>query len=119
MSKPLPLQSQAFRSIKRLQACLVDDAAHVAPGAKGDHVARIQQALTVLGHVPRSAWSFFETEALGGFYGPTTAGVVLHYKRKHKIVNYAYQTQADDIVGKMTIRALDDEMVAYERTHSY
>ena len=119
MSKPVPLQSQAFRNLKRLQDCLVDDAAHVTLGTKGEHVARIQQALTVLGHVPRSDWPFFEREALGGFYGPTTASVVLRYKTKHKIINYSYQRQADNIVGKMTIRALDDEMVAYERTHTY
>jgi len=47
-----------------------------------------------------------------GIYGPETAGAVLAYKRKHNIVNLRYQTQADDIVGKMTMASLDGDMQA-------
>ena len=47
-------------------------------------------------------------------YGPSTADVVLAYKRKRNIINYSYQTTADNIVGKMTMAALDKEMLARE-----
>jgi len=39
---------------------------------------------------------------------------VLASKKKRRIINFTYQTQADDIVGKMTIAALDKEMVTFE-----
>ena len=39
-----------------------------------------------------------------------TQQAVLNYKRARSIINYAYQTQADAIVGNMTIAALDDEV---------
>jgi hypothetical protein len=44
----MALQSKLFRDDERLQACLVNNAAHVQRGASGDHVARIQQALRIL-----------------------------------------------------------------------
>ena len=108
------LRSQAFRNVPRLQACLVEDISHVTPDSKGSYVLRIQQALTVLGHVPTTIWTWFETETMREWYGPVTAKVVLDYKTRRQIINRAYQTRPDNIVGKMTIRALDDEMVAYE-----
>ena len=37
------------------------------------------------------------------------------YKQKRNIINYSYQTRADNIVGKMTIAALDEEMLDWER----
>jgi hypothetical protein len=40
---------------------------------------------------------------------------VLAYKRKRSIINFSFQTQADDIVGKMTVASLDKEMVEFER----
>ena len=40
-----------------------------------------------------------------------TAAAVVAYKRTRKIINYKYQTEADDIVGKMTIAALDRELL--------
>src|SRR5262249_41293895 len=43
-----------------------------------------------------------------------TAAAVLAYKRKRNIVNRTYQAQADNIVGKMTMAALDREMVAFD-----
>jgi hypothetical protein len=45
-------------------------------------------------------------------YGPSTAKAVLTYKTKRNIVNRAYQAQADDIVGIMTIKALDAELLS-------
>jgi peptidoglycan hydrolase-like protein with peptidoglycan-binding domain len=47
-------------------------------------------------------------------YGPSTAAAVLAFKRKRKIINTGYQTSEDDIVGKMTITALDNELAAFE-----
>jgi len=47
-------------------------------------------------------------------YGDSTARAVLTYKRKRNIVNRSYQTQADNIVGKMTMASLDGEMVKKE-----
>jgi hypothetical protein len=47
-----------------------------------------------------------------GQYGTQTANAVLAYKRKRNIINYSYQTQADNIVGKMTITSLDKGLEA-------
>ena len=47
-------------------------------------------------------------------YGVTTAKAVLDYKVRRRIINFKYQTRADDIVGKMTMRALDEEMAVVE-----
>ncbi len=113
------LRSDLFRRLPRLQACLVDDASHIPPGSKGSHVLRIQQALTMLGQVPTISWTAFERETAKEWYGPETVKTVLLYKTKRRIINRSYQTQADNIVGKMTIRALDDEMVAYERVKRF
>jgi peptidoglycan hydrolase-like protein with peptidoglycan-binding domain len=49
-----------------------------------------------------------------GRYGKSTAAAVLAFKTKRKIINYSYETQVDNIVGKMTIAALDNEMVLRE-----
>jgi hypothetical protein len=111
------LQSRAFRNIPRLQSCLTENASHIPPGSKGDHVLRIQQALTVLGEVPSMLWPFFEMEACAKNYGIATAKAVLSYKTKRKIINRRYQSRPDNIVGKMTIKALDRDMIDYERTH--
>jgi hypothetical protein len=46
-----------------------------------------------------------------GIYGHRTAAAVLAYKRARNIVNHKYQTQADNIVGKMTIAAFDRELL--------
>jgi hypothetical protein len=53
-------------------------------------------------------------ELSASLYGKSTAGTVLLFKKRNTI-NRSYQTQADNIVGKMTIAALDKEMLAKER----
>jgi len=103
----MPLQSNLFRNDQLLQACLVNDAAHVTIGAIGNHVAKIQVALTDLDRL-----SIDSAELSAKRYGPSTAAAVLSFKKKRDIVNRAYQSQADNIVGKMTIAALDREMLA-------
>ena len=105
----MPLTSRAFRDDARLQACLVDDKAHLTPGTTGDFVVLVQQALRSVDDA-----AIAPTEIAAGSYGTTTAAAVLDYKTTRKIINASYQTKPDNIVGKMTIRALDDEMRARE-----
>lgn len=105
----MPLVSKLFRDNKRLQNCLIIDSAHVAPGSRGQHVALIQYAVLSLEHGAITAH-----EIRNFFYGPTTAAVVLAYKRRRKIINFFYQNAADNIVGRMTIAALDKEMAIAE-----
>ncbi len=107
----MPLQSKLFRDDKKLQQCLIYDASHVTPGAVGGHVKKIQAALALLDdvHIDRS-------ETATGAYGPSTADAVLAFKQRRNIINFSYQTQADNIVGKMTIAALDKEIAQLERS---
>lgn len=105
----MALQSQLFRNDPNLEAAAVSDPAHVVPGASGEHVRKIQLALIQLDGAAIAA---------DGIYGSATAAAVLAYKRKRNIVNRAYQTQADNIVGKMTIDRLDKEMLAAEQSNN-
>jgi hypothetical protein len=106
----MPLQSNLFKNDAKLQACLVDDAAHVTPGARGEHVGKLQIALKALGDVEIS-----DGEIASKTYGPSTAAAVLSYKKRRRIINFSYQSQADNIVGKMTIASLDQEMQKLDR----
>ena len=102
----MALQSQLFRGDPKLEAAAVSNPAHIVPVAAGEHVRKIQLALIQLDGVAIDP---------DGKYGPATAAAVLAYKRKRNIINRTYQTQADNIVGKMTMAALDREMLAKER----
>lgn len=106
----MPLTSSLFRKNAKLQACALEHTAHVTIGAVGEHVAKIQFALTTIDRL-----SIGRGELVAQRYGKTTAAAVLAYKRKRSIINRSYQTVADDIVGIMTIASLDDEMRAQER----
>src|SRR6516162_6990378 len=101
----MPLQSQLFRGDPLLEAAAVYDSAHIVPGAVGPHVGKIQLALNQVDDA---------AIAQDGVYGPATAAAVLVYKQERNIVNYTYQTQADNIVGKMTMAALDRELLDQE-----
>jgi hypothetical protein len=99
----MALQSQLFRGDLKLEAAAVSDPAHILPGDAGDHVRKIQLALIQLdGAVIDS----------DGKFGPATAAAVLAYKQKRGIINRTYQTKPDNIVGKMTMNALDQEMLS-------
>ena len=102
----MPLQSQLFRGDAKLEAAAMSDTAHIVPGATGEHVRKIQLALIQLDGA---------TIALDGIYGPATAAAVLAYKQKRNIINRSYQTKADNIVGKMTMASLDQEMLDIEK----
>jgi hypothetical protein len=106
----MALTAKLFRGDAALEACLVRDAAHIPPGSKGPHVARIQRALAILDGALIDG-----SEATQSLYGRTTASAVLDYKRARRIINFSYEQQADNIVGKMTIASLDKEMSAAEQ----
>jgi peptidoglycan hydrolase-like protein with peptidoglycan-binding domain len=99
----MALQSDLFRGDPKLEAAAVSDQAHITPGAVGPHVKKIQQALNKICRA-----SLVED----GIYGNQTATAVLAYKRARTIINPRYQTQPDNIVGRMTIAALDCELRA-------
>lgn len=105
----MTLMSRYFRDDAKLQAAQVQDSAHVLQGAKGEHVGKIQTALILLDKADIEAGELNEK-----LYGPSTADAVLAYKKKRRIINFTYQTQADNIVGKMTITTLDAEMLKLE-----
>ncbi len=106
----MPLVSRWFSGNVRLQTCLVSDPAHVVTGDSGDHVSLIQEALQILDGAEISVEDLSDC-----VYGRSTAAAVLDFKKKRGIVNHAYQTSADDIVGKLTIRSLDTEIAAREQ----
>lgn len=106
----MPLQSEFFAGDTKLEAAAVSDPAHILQGASGEHVGKIQRALIEL-----DGATIDPGELKSSRYGPSTASAVLAYKRKRNIVNRRYQTTADDIVGRMTMAALDQEMRNHER----
>ena len=108
----MPLQSKLFTlpPSNRLNDCLERDSAHITPGSTGDHVKRIQTALTLLSMGPNRPSVFLKPD---GIYGPKTAAAVKAYKNQRRIFQ-SWQNTADDIVGKGTIKSLDDEMSIYE-----
>ena len=78
----------------------------MAPGNRGDFVGLIQIALIEIDNATIDAG-----ELAGEIYGNSTAAAVLAYKKRRAIINRSYQSSADNIVGKMTIRSLDDDML--------
>jgi hypothetical protein len=103
----MALRSRLFAGDSKLEAAAVSDAAHIMRGAVGDHVRKIQVALIRLDGAQLEA---------DGRFGPRTEAAVLAFKRERDIVNRSYQSQADAIVGKMTMVALDDEMFELEKS---
>ena len=103
-----------LRNDAKLEACLIHDTAHIVSGTAGDHVAKIQTAVSRL-----DGYSIAFDEIRKSSYGKSTAAAFLAYKKKRNIINRSYQNQADNIVGKMTIAALDDELVRLERRQHY
>jgi peptidoglycan hydrolase-like protein with peptidoglycan-binding domain len=101
----MPLKSFLFTGNTRLEAALANHSAHVKRGDAGPHVRDIQIALKHL-----DGLSIAQGELASQTYGPSTAAAVLAYKRKRKIINKSYQSSEDDIVGKMTMAALDEDM---------
>lgn len=107
----MTLGSNLFKDNPRLAKCEISDPAHVVPGDTGEHVRLIQIALKEIDGV-----EIEETEVKACRYGTSTANAVLAYKNKRNIVNRAYQSKADNIVGKMTIASLDKDMLSLQVT---
>lgn len=103
------LTSSLFRTDQRLIACQKSHQAHVTPGATGEHVRKIQLALYVLDNLQVDP-----EEIRLRSYGSSTANAVLRYKERRAIINRSYQSKPDNIVGIMTITALDQELAAWQ-----
>jgi hypothetical protein len=108
----MALLSNLLRGDAKLAACQVNDAAHLTIGTRGEHVAKVQFALFAL-----DSLIIDKNEVRSQTYGPSTAKAVLAYKTRRRIINTAYQSTPDNIVGKMTITRLDQEMRVFEQTH--
>ncbi|MFY7953439.1 MAG: hypothetical protein ACOVT5_13120, partial [Armatimonadaceae bacterium] len=109
----MALTSRMFAGNERLQACSREHNSHITRKDSGSHVALVQNALILLDAAVIDAGELDRAE-----YGPSTASAVLKYKQKHAIINFTYQTTADDIVGIMTIRDLDARMLVVEAPFS-
>jgi len=105
MSAHLQSDVLNFKGDSTLEACLNEDSAHIQQGDTGEHVLKIQKAIMMLDRV-----TIAPAELKSKKYGPSTAGAVLTYKKKRNIINFKYQSRADDIVGKMTIASIDHEL---------
>jgi hypothetical protein len=101
----MTLKSRLFAGDRKLEAAATSNPDHIQQGAVGEHVAKIQQALTALDNAVIDPG-----EMAAKRYGPSTAKAVLSYKTIRGVINRSYQTQADNIVGIMTMNALDKEM---------
>lgn len=112
-----PFQSRLFQGDHELEQCAVNDRNHVKKPASGEHVDKIQQALIRIAQDEpdlKAKVQIAQAEINSKTYGTTTEAAVLAYKTKRKIINRAYQTAPDNIVGKMTISKLDDEIAIKE-----
>lgn len=114
-----PFRSQLFSNPRdlALEKCATRNDGHVSirDNRVGDHVGKIQQALmTIASQDPklRGRITISPGEIGAKTYGTSTARAVLLYKQDRKIINFSYQTSADDIVGIMTISRLDDEIAS-------
>ncbi len=105
----MALFSRLFKGDPKLEACAVSDPAHLTKGATGIHVSKIQTALLILDNA-----TIDRNEIAEKTYGSSTAAAVLAYKTKRKIINPSYQNTADDIVGKITVVAMDKELVQHQ-----
>jgi hypothetical protein len=98
----MALQSQLFAGDPQLEAAAVSDPDHIVPGARGEHVRKIQVALIQLDGadiVP------------DGAYGPATAAAVAAFKRHQQPPILNFEGQIDNIVGIKTMAALDAGML--------
>jgi hypothetical protein len=109
----MSLRSRFFSGDGKLEAAAISNPAHIVPGAAGQHVGKIQQALRLL-----DGDAIDPVELAAERYGPSTAKAILSYKTKYSIVNRAYQTRPDNIVGIMTMASLDDGMFRIEQEQS-
>jgi len=106
----MALISRLFAGDEKLQACAVQDPAHLLVGTRGDHVSKVHTALLILDKTQVDP-----VELKTKLYGPTTEKAVLAFKTKRQVINKAYQSKPDAIVGKMTIARMDQELCQSEQ----
>jgi hypothetical protein len=103
---------------QRLQAAADNHYSHIKPKTSGLHVCAIHNALNVLQpfiqYIPVPTPSD-NTEYKLGYFGGYTEAKVVEYKTKCTLINRDYQNKVDNIVGIMTMRALDFHMNELER----
>jgi hypothetical protein len=105
------LQSDEFADDPKLEDCATKPSAHLLIGTPpGPHILKIQLALERL---RPTGPVISQTEKSAMSYGSTTAAAVLNYKTTHvpPIINFAYQHAPDPILGQMTIKAMDEELL--------
>ena len=96
----------------RLESCLKSDPAHIMPksrgGQDGPHVEALQKALMKIKAASPPELKMLDIADPLGVYGQSTANAV----RRYKEINAIQRTgqSLDDIVGRMTISRLDDEL---------
>ncbi|MCA9190851.1 MAG: hypothetical protein KDB03_03775 [Planctomycetales bacterium] len=105
------LRSKMLQGNSKLEAASVSHSAHIVQGAKGPHVGLIQRALIKL-----NRQAIDREELRLQFFGNSTATAVLAFKNQRQIVNRSYQSRADNIVGIMTMAAIDQELCIAEST---
>jgi hypothetical protein len=118
-----PLGSSIFtqegiddKTKKRLQDCADggnETVTHIAHGARGEHVRRVQEALRRIREAdPTTAIDPRTGQvvplAVNGSYDPAFARAVFAYKSARNIRNT--RKQIDDIVGKLTIQRMDQNL---------
>jgi hypothetical protein len=111
----MPLRSELFKGDTKLEDALNIPLKHITQGASGPHVAKIHTALGRL--VPNV--EIAKSDLDSATYGLSTTEAVKAYKRSHAppIVNFAYQNTVDGIVGQMTVKALDDDLIGSKNAH--
>lgn len=96
----------------RLESCLRSDPAHIKPksrgGQDGPHVEALQKALKKINATMPPELKVPDIVDKPGVYGPSTARAVRRYKEINAIQRAGQPL--DDIVGRMTITRLDDEL---------
>lgn len=98
-------QPDAVRA--RLSACLASDPQHIAPGQRGDHVKALQSALEII-RKRRPEIGLMPITDPDGNYGASTRAIVRKYKEFHHIVRTGQSL--DDIIGRMTISQIDNDL---------
>jgi peptidoglycan hydrolase-like protein with peptidoglycan-binding domain len=107
MLMTVPDLSWSVAGDEKLETAARFDSSHVVQGAKGPHVQKVQLALVTLDNA---------NLVTDGAYGLETAAAVHAYKQKRRIINTTYQKSADNVVVKMTVAAMDRELLAHEQT---
>jgi hypothetical protein len=105
----MTLRCNLFAGDAKLESAAVANSAHVMRGATGPHVGKIQKALISIDDAKISKDEISTTS-----FGADTEKAVLTYKQKRSIINTDYQQQADAIVGIMTMKSLDEEMLKFQ-----